>query len=376
MNNDILLSDAGLKLENGFSFFERLKKNIIRRAEISFINFKAHLVVYASLNLLLFIINRLIPSQVPWFYFFIAGWAIGIAVHAQHVWNTKKEKEQLLPVKDIAAGQIALIRKIQKTESTFRYFRTIYIGFIVFFIGINMIAYQGFPWFVFPVLLFGAVFGAYWAFYWVKKKYLCEELAGTGILWTDIKKQKGTQYSIHSPVSEYSEKYIEAVHIKNHLLSLLESDRESGLIFALEPQVFFSDYIHRIDQLIKHDASLDLLLKDVSEEETDKTLLSLRTKSNQTDDGFLKADYEKTISQYEQTKKNIIELKKTRELIYTEVHNAITLLKQMERDLTRMKNIAIIGEPHSFTQVKQKSMEMQKYLEDLEKGFAGTKQGG
>ena len=177
------------------------------------------------------------------------------------------------------------------------------------------------------------------------------------------------QYTGHTAASEYREKYIEAIQIKNDLIEQLHGDRELQLHFGGELETLLNKFTQQIDDLIQRDSALNIVLSKVSEEDVEKTLVSLKVKRNQTDDGYLKAEYEKTIGQYEKQKRSILDLKNSKEVLYLRVNSALTLLKQMQLDVARMKNIATVGEPPSLTQLREKSSEITNYLEDLKQSY-------
>ncbi|MBN2536615.1 MAG: 2TM domain-containing protein [Spirochaetales bacterium] len=356
--------------ETRLSFFERLKKKIIKKANKAMIGFSAHSIVYGAVNALVFVIYLLLtPFVHPWFYYLLGGWGIGLLCHFQYIRNTKKDKEQILPIKSLNPEQIAALRKLQKSESAFRQHRTAFASVIGYLFGINMITYSKFLWFLFPALGWGVGLAAHWAVYRARKKYLTDELTEIGLSWSDIKKHKGTQYTGHTAASNYREKHIEALQIRKELLEQLQNDRELTLHFGGEMETLLNTFTKQIDELIQQDNSLNDVLSKVSEEEVDKTLVSLKAKLNQTDDGYLKAEYGKAIKQYEGQKKSITELKNSKEVIYLRVNSAITLLKQMQIDMARMKNIAIVGEPPSLIQLREKSSEMSTYLDDLKQSY-------
>lgn len=334
------------------------------------VGFSAHAVVYGAVNALIFLLYLLLtPFIHPWFYYPLGAWGVGLLAHLQYIRNTKKDKEQILPIKNLNPEQIAALRKLQKSESAFKMHRTVYASFNAFFFGLNMITYPKFLFFLFPLVLWGVGIAVHWAAHRARKKYLTEELAEIGLSWTDIKKHKGTQYTGHTAASNYREKHIEALQIKKELLEQLQRDKDLELHFGGELETLLSTFTKQIDELIQRDSILNDVLSKVSEEEVDKVLVSLKAKLNQTDDGFLKAEYGKAISQYEGQKKSITDLKNSKEVIYLRVNSALTLLKQMQIDVARMKNIAIVGEPPSLTQLREKSSEISKYLDDLKQSY-------
>jgi len=359
------------KSEIKLSFFERLKRKIIKKANKAKIGFSAHAVVYVTVNALVFLLYLLLtPFIHPWFYYVLAGWGIGFLSHLQYVRNTKKDKDQILPIKDMNPEQIAALRKMQKSDSAFRQHRTAYASVIGFLFGINMITYPKFLWFLIVAAAWGIGFSIHWAVHRAKKKYLAEELTEEGLSWTDIKSHKGTQYTGHTASSKYRENHIEAVKIKSELLDQMKNDRELQLHFGGEMETLLNKFTQQIDELIDRDNGLSDILNKVSEEEVDKALVSMKTKINQTDDSYLKAEYTKTISHYENQKKSIKDLKNSKEVIYLRVNSALTLLKQMQIDIARMKNIATVGEPPSLTQIREKSAEISQYLEDLKQSYS------
>lgn len=358
------------KIEGKLSFFDRLRRKIIKKANKAMIGFNAHAVVYGAVNALVLVIYFLtMPFGHPWFFYVLGGWGIGLLSHFQYVRNRKKDKEQILPIKNLNPEQIAALRKLQKSESAFRQHRTAFASFTGFIFGVNMITYPKFLYFLFPVMAWGVGLAAHWTVYRAKKKYLTEELTEAGLSWSDIKKHKGTQYTGHTATSRYREKHIEALQIKKELLEQLQNDRDLQHHLGGELETLLSTFTKQIDELIQRDSVLNDVLSKVSEEEVDKALVSMKAKLNQTDDSFLKGEYEKTIKQYEGQKKSITELKNAKEVISLRVNSALTLLKQMQIDVARMKNIAIVGEPPSLLQLREKSSEISTYLDDLKQSY-------
>lgn len=351
------------------SYFSNLKKKIFKKAKNSVVGFAAHSVVYIASNLFLFVINMLTSAGFPWFYFPLAFWGVGYISHFQHVRNVKRVKNQLLPIRMLNSEQIAIIRKIQNSESSIKQHITAFLTVNGALLGTNLITSPHFPWWLFPAFTWGIGLVSHLAIYNAKKKYLVDELKEANLSWDDIRKQRLAGFSTSGTSSEYGDIFDKANHIKKELLDQLKSDTEFKKHYGDQLDQLLNNFTSQIKQLIEKEKELEKVLLDIDEEEVDKALSSLKTKHSQTDSSYLREEYEKLIKQYEKQKKSILEVKNQKEVIYLRVTSAFTYLKQMQLDMTRMKNISSTKESVYFKELKHKSSELSEYIDDLKKSY-------
>ncbi|MBN1699625.1 MAG: 2TM domain-containing protein [Spirochaetales bacterium] len=359
------------------TFFENLKKKILKKVRGAVTGFSAHAVVFGAANAFLFVLNMLTSAQFPWFYFPLGAWGIGLASHFQYVLNAKKARNQILPLEKLDPEQLVMVRKIQKMEGAFNHHRTAFLAFSAFICGINNITWGGFQWWLIPTAAWGVGFLVHFAVHRARKKYLIEELKEAGIVWEEIKKHRFTpKYGDFSPRGGGSGVLKQAEAIKNSLIGQVKTDREMKRHFGGELEQLLSRFIGQIEELLLRDTELDRVLTTVSEEEIGETLASLKTKYENTDAAYLKKEYEKSISQYEHHRKTITELKNQKEMISLRLSSSITALKQIQLDVARMKHMDTIQEPYSLKTLKAKSRELSDYLEALQESYRELDLGG
>jgi hypothetical protein len=358
------------------TFFENLKKKIAKKVRGAVAGFSTHVVVFGAVNAFLFVLNMLTSAGFPWFYFPLASWGIGVASHFQYLLNAKREKNQLLPLKDLSPEQLAIVRKIQKTIGAFNHHRTAYCAVNGFLLGTNLITSAGFQWWLIPAAAWGVGFLAHLMVHRARKKYLIEELKEAGLSWEDIKKHRLLASNVADSSNVFSDLLSQAITIKNSLIEQVKTDREMNKHFGGELEQLLKRFIGQIEELAGRDRELDSVLATVSEEEIDNTLETLKTKHESTESQYLKQEYQKSISQYEHQRKTVSELRNQKEMISLRLSSSITALKQIKLDVARMKHMDTIQEPYSLKALKKKSRELSDYLEALQESYGELEKGG
>jgi hypothetical protein len=358
------------------TFFENLKKKIVKRVRGAVAGFSTHIVVFGAVNAFLFVLNMLTSSGFPWFYFPLASWGIGVASHLQHMLNAKRERDQLLPLGDLSPEQLAIVRRIQKAIGAFNHHRTAYCAVNGFLLGTNLITSAAFQWWLIPAAAWGVGFLAHVMVHRARKKYLIEELKEAGLSWEGIKKHRLVAANVADSSVGISDMLSQAMSIKHILIEQVKTDREMDKHFGGELEQLLKRFIGQIEELVQRERDLDGVLATVSEEEIDNTLTTLKTKHEKTDSQYLRQEYQKSISQYEHQRKTVSELKNQKEMISLRLTSSITALKQIQLDVARMKHMDTIQEPSSLKALKTKSRELSDYLEALQESYGELEKDG
>lgn len=84
----------------------------------------------------------------------------------------------------------------------------------------------------------------------------------------------------------------------------------------------------------------------------------------------LKAEYEESIKACGRQLKAYEELCTEQEIIDLRLKSAVMMLKRLQMDFARIKNVSALSDQDVLSQVKRKTRELTQYLDDLRSSYA------
>ena len=128
-----------------------------------------------------------------------------------------------------------------------------------------------------------------------------------------------------------------------------------------------------IKQLIQRDEELSQLIETISIEEINADLERLQGKHQNCTNEELKHDYEKSIEQLRKHKISYEELGNQKEMVYLQISKAMTSLKQLQMDLTNMKEVLSKENDYMFKIFEERSNELTNYTRNIKKSYSELK---
>ncbi len=105
-------------------------------------------------------------------------------------------------------------------------------------------------------------------------------------------------------------------------------------------------------------------MKDLSKDKAE-----LRGKLEGTASSSLKTEYERSVQEIETQEKSFQDLQDQREVLHLRLKSSVNSLKQMQLDMARYRAQPDLAQSASLDQVRSRTGELSKYLEDLRKGY-------
>ena len=361
-----------------------LKNHVLQAAGGAEIRLRVHTTVFLAVNGFLFLVNMLTSRGFPWFFFPLAGWAVGLVSHYQVMRNKRNRSKRIRAAGNLSREQVRIISKIHDAEARYKSHRAAFLTGSAFLIGTNLITSPGFPWAFFPVG--GWVVGllAHRAAHRAKMRMLNTNLEALGISWRALTRlaPSGSPLPLEGvratrrpdsdrteSTSEYGSVLKEVSDTRDSLLRQVEGDEDLKATCGPDFAQLLENYVSRIDSLAAMSEELGHTLSTFSEEDLQKEIDELKAKHEKAENGYVKQEYEKTINQYERQRQSLTELRDQKEVVHLRLTASLLTIRQIQLDLSRMKSMASTAEPASVKLLREKSDELSQYLDDLRSGY-------
>jgi hypothetical protein len=378
-NND----EITLKHQKILDQLERLKDKFEKSKK----GFISHLLPFIIVNGFLFIFNIMVSPGYLWFLYPLGGWGIGLISHLFVAIIDKKHLKEIERVpSDITEEQFSLIKKIYKSEEGIYGHAASFVStnvFLFMIYAINM--FGGFPWFLFPLLGWGFGFlmhivTAVPELFGMKKKL---KLSGFSFLkdpvlsfLTNQNKPVSQEKEVNSVMNiknaDNKKIYFQALSLKDSLLRKIEKNQLIKQKIGSDIEKNIVNCIDHIGELLIRDDEIIQILDNITEEDIDKRLIELKRKYEETIHENLKSEYKKSIENYERHKKSCIELLNQKEMITLRISSAMMSLKQLEIDITNMKEITSVDNT-SLRIFEEQSEDLNKYVYNLKESYQTLK---
>jgi class 3 adenylate cyclase len=255
----------------------------------------------------------------------------------------------------------------------------------------NMFGFLNSDWYIYPVAVWGILLSLYLFRSFVKRMGLKRKLKfmesvkdGSNVSdnadsekasryrqsdKTSDKKEKKSGTETETDKDEFDKLYRQAVLIKDRISSKIEG---SGLLkekIDSDINEMLDRHIKQIEILISRNREIAALCESLSMEEIEARLENLKTEFSNTKSDSLKNEYEKSIRQCEHHRNSLLELQNQKEILYLKLTSAVMSLKQLEVDMTNMKEIITNEEYSSLKSFEEKSGDLSNYVGNLKQSY-------
>jgi len=184
-----------------------------------------------------------------------------------------------------------------------------------------------------------------------------------------VKEKNKTESKENKPSAEFDKILKNSISIREKLYKKLKSKDQYQTRYNIDIIEQIDNFILKIRELITLSDEIDEIINANSNEDIDTHLIRLKEKLNTTENEELKTEYNKSISQHEKQKKSFTDLKNQKEIIYLRITNALSSLKQLEIDFTRMKGVASKENDASVKIFAETSEELTNYVDNIKMSY-------
>ena len=382
------------------NFLKRTKKKLVVKDEISKFGKKAieslfgiipHSITFIITNVFLYYLNIQTSPQVMWSYIVALAWGNGLINHVGNAFVMNSYKNKLNKNPEMSIDEYLLIKRDFKNSEGI-------VGDFLSFFGVNALLYfinvtfsPEFHWFWFVFGGWGIGLISHF-FKFIKDKFIVKNelriLRESEYLKSKEKPEdndadkKSNIEEKHETIKEKDkikkesrestefEKILKnALSIRENLFKKLKSKDQYQTRYNVDIIKNVDDFIAKIRELIILTDEIDEIIESNSNEDIDTYLIKLNEKLKLTENEELKGEYNKSISQHEKQRQSLADLKNQKEIIYLRITNALSSLKQLEIDFTRIKGVVTKENDASVKIFAETSEELTNYVDNIKKSY-------
>lgn len=343
-----------------------------------------HTITFVIINFFLYYLNLKTSPSVMWSYIVILGWGNGLLNHignsiVRNIYNFKFGR-----AKEMSLEKYILIKKNYKNTEGF-------IGDFISFFTVNPLLYYinitfspEFYWFLFPLAGWGIGLISHF-FKYIRDKIIIkkelkelndkETITDNNIKNKEenivLKEKKDKKRETDERKIEISDDIMKkALSIREKVYKKLKSKDQFQTRYNIDIIKTIDDFIEKIKELTILNNEIDEIINNNSDEEIDTYLIKLKEKLNLTDNEELKKEYTHSILQHEKQKQSITDLKNQKEIINLRITNALSSLKQLEIDFTRIKGVVGKENDASIKIFTETSEDLTTYVDNIRRSYS------
>jgi class 3 adenylate cyclase len=327
---------------------------------------------FLAVNGLLWFLNLTTnPGGFLWAAIVSAAWGIGVVSSAVAAYRATTKLREIDALPDLDSEQLGDYKKLNRVKDSLALHGASALT-VPFLLGlINFLTGPSFLWFLIPSAAIVLSFLSHVVSYGITKPRLEKKLlASMGIKggWSRIFRAGKARKEESEGLGPYAELYREADRAKRAVEELLKEGAAGPADAELIPSL--NEYLGQVRLLAQSANEIDRLVETMPMADLagDKAALVQREASSSES---LKTEYRRSITEIEKQEKAYQELKDQSEVIRLRLGSSVNQLKQMRLDIARVK--AAPGTDGSLgtglDQLKRRTDEMSRYLEDLRKGY-------
>ena len=364
------------------SEFDSYAAKVRAEARAAKAGFVGHLVPFIAVNAFLMVLNAHVTPGFPWALFPFGGWGIGIMEHFASVLRRSDRAAELAMMPPLDSERLDLFKKLQKKKDGFWLHAASTVTTSVFLFMINAVTSPHFWWFLIPTAGMGIGLLSHAAAYAAKKAELegaiLDGLGLSGRWKRALKKMPASLKEDMSDLGPYRD-LVEAAKTtraaivaqvgaggrkKSRRGATSETPVGDDLLPALD------SYVEQVALLAKRTNEVDRIIELIPMDalRTDKEALQ-RKIEGKSGEG-LRKEYQKSLAEIDRQETSFNELKEQREVLELRMRSSVNTLKQMRIDLARLAGMADQDETASARAVREKTVELNRYLDDLRTAYA------
>ncbi|MFA6505369.1 MAG: adenylate/guanylate cyclase domain-containing protein [Treponemataceae bacterium] len=344
--------------------------------------FIAHLTAFIAVNGGLMALNAAVSPSFPWALFPFGGWAIGLLEHYASMLRKGERVRELAKMPHMDAERLSLFQQLQKKKDSIWLHLASTISTSAFLAMINLITSPHFLWFLFPAVGMGIGLLSHAGAYAGKKRELERAIMdsyGLSGSWSRaFANMPESMKDAPVDLGPYRTLVEEARAARAAILSLVTPEKGkkgkrgsavsgAGVDADLMPTV--DSYVEQVALLAKRTIEVDRIIELIPVDALRADRETLNGKLRDSPGNGLRREYEKSIAELDKQETSYKELKDQREVMELRLKSSVNTIKQMHIDLARLSGMPAGGENASVNVLRDKTLELNRYLGDLRAGY-------
>ncbi len=353
--------------------FEAYREGLADKARRLRGGFVGNLVSFLGVNALLWFINLQLQAGPPflWAAIVTAGWGTGVVSNLAGLARANAKLREADRVPDLEGEALATYKKLNIVRDSMAKHTASVLTVPALLFTIHAVATPlVFPWWLIPSGIMAISWISHAIAYASTRGRLEAKLfkeAGVGG-WRDLFRIGKTRKAAAKASGPYASLYAEAEAAKEAIVAQVKAaGKDSPFDKELVPSL--EEYVGQVRLLTQTVNEIDSIIDAIPMKDLAKDKAELRTKQDGTASPSLKSEYARSVEEIEKQEKSFQDLQDQREVLHLRLKSSVNSLKQMQLDMARYRANPDLAQSASLDQVRSRTGELSKYLEDLRKGY-------
>ncbi len=353
--------------------FEAYREGLAEKARRLKGGFAGNLVSFLGVNALLWFINLQLQAGPPmlWAAIVTAGWGTGVVSNLAGLARTNAKLREADRVPDLEGEALATYKKLNIVRDSMARHTASVLTVPALLFTIHAVATPlVFPWWLIPSGIMAISWVSHAIAYASARRRLESKLfkeAGVGG-WRDLFRIGKTRKAAARASGPYASLYAEAEAAKEAIVAQVKAaGKDSPFDKELVPSL--EEYVGQVRLLTQTVNEIDSIIDAIPMKDLAKDKAELRGKLEGSVNSSLKSEYARSVEEIERQEKSFQDLQDQREVLHLRLKSSVNSLKQMQLDMARYRANPDLAQSASLDQVRSRTGELSKYLEDLRKGY-------
>lgn len=354
--------------------FEAYREGLAEKARKLRGGFAGNLFSFLGVNSLLWFINLQLQAGAPflWAAIVTAGWGTGLVSNLAGLIRANAKLREADRVPDLEGEALGTYKKLNIVrDSLARHTASVLTVPALLFTIFTVTTPGGFAWWLIPSGIMAISWVSHVIAYAATRRRLETKLfkeAGTPGGWRELFRIGKSRKAAAKASGPYASLYAEAEAAKEAIITQVRAaGKDSPFDKELVPSL--EEYVGQVRLLTQTVNEIDSIIDAIPMKDLSKDKAELRGKLEGTASSSLKTEYARSVQEIETQEKSFQDLQDQREVLHLRLKSSVNSLKQMQLDMARYRAQPDLAQSASLDQVRSRTGELSKYLEDLRKGY-------
>ena len=353
--------------------FEAYREGLADKARKLRGGFVGNLFSFLGVNALLWFINLQVQAGPAflWAAIVTAGWGTGLASNLAGLVRANAKLREADRIPNLEGESLGTYKKLNIVrDSLARHTASVLTVPALLFTIFTVTTPGGFPWWLIPsgIMMISWISHAitYAATRRRLERKLFKEAGVSG--WRDLFRIGKSRSAAAKASGPYASLYAEAEAAKEAIVAQVKAaGKDSPFDKELIPSL--EEYVGQVRLLTQTVNEIDSIIDAIPMKDLAKDKAELKGKLEGTANSSLKTEYARSVEEIEKQEKSFQDLQDQREVLHLRLKSSVNSLKQMQLDMARYRAQPDLAQSASLDQVRSRTGELSKYLEDLRKGY-------
>lgn len=359
------------ELASSFSEYRAGLEDRARRLRGGFLG---NLFSFAGVNALLWFINLRLQAgpSILWAAIVTAGWGTGLVSNLVGILRANAKLREADAIPDLEPEALATYKKLNLVrDSMAKHTASVLTVPALLFTIYTVVTPAIFPWWIIPSGIMAISWISHLIAFGSARRRLQTRLfreAGAPGGWRDLFRRGKTRKAAAKASGPYASLYAEAEAAKDAIAAQVQAaGKDSPFDKDLLPTL--EEYVGQIRLLTQTVNEVDSIIDAIPMKDLEKDKAELQGKRKSSENETLRSEYARSVEEIEHQEKSFRDLQDQREVLHLRLKSSVNSLKQMQLDIARFRAQPDSTRTDSLDQVRSKTGELSRYLEDLRKGY-------